>query len=60
MNTTFYIETMARQQERVVAAAAELRRRVDERDATGQVARNRSHIFARGALRRLVIRLQTV
>jgi hypothetical protein len=60
MNATFYSETMARQQEREIAAAAELRRRINERDAAGKVAPNRSRAFAREAFRRLRVRPQTV
>ena len=59
MNATFYSETMARQQEREIAAAAELRRRINERDA-GKVAPNRSRAIAREAFRRLRVRPQTV
>ncbi|MBD8022211.1 hypothetical protein [Microbacterium gallinarum] len=60
MNTTFYFETMARQQEREVAAMAELRRRSDERAAADRsTAPATARLFARGALRRLRTRLQT-
>jgi hypothetical protein len=58
MDATFYLETMGRRQQSELAAAAELRRRMDERAVVAEAAPARPSAWTRG-LRRLRVRVQT-